>query len=84
MSVVPGRCLLKQRLKIAKLTQTQLSDRTGIKIQKLSDYAHNRRQMSLATCKTIALALDCHMDDLYSWLTVPIETDRRRRRYKKE
>lgn len=63
----PGRCLLKQRLKEIGRTQQWLSEITGITKSQISDYATNRRVMTLSTAKTIANAIGCNIDDLYEW-----------------
>ncbi|MGK5654586.1 helix-turn-helix transcriptional regulator [Brevibacillus formosus] len=68
MAVQIGRCLLKDRLKEAKLTQVELALRLGKSKQRISDYANNHVQMSLATCREIAQIVGCTIDDLYEWL----------------
>ncbi|NEU27070.1 helix-turn-helix transcriptional regulator [Paenibacillus polymyxa] len=61
----PGRCLLTQELKRIRRSQQWLSEETGIAKSQISEYANNKRQMSLATAMTIAAALGCYIDDLY-------------------
>lgn len=70
----PGRCLLAHRLKESGLTQVELSDRVGIKQPMLSHYATNRKLMSLTAAKRIADALNCSIEQLYTW-----EIEKRRR-----
>lgn len=79
MAFVPGRCLLRERLKEVGMTQKQLAERLNLSPQKINDYASGERRMSLGTAKTVADILDCHIDDLYDWIHVPLSTDRRRR-----
>lgn len=70
MGYVPGRCLLKQRLKEIRKTQQWLAETTGLTKAQISDYANNRKVMSLPTAKTIAAAIGCHIDDLYEFRKV--------------
>ncbi|TLS37775.1 helix-turn-helix domain-containing protein [Pseudalkalibacillus caeni] len=72
MAYKVGRCLLRKRLREVKMTQMELSLKTGIPLQQISDYVnHRRKSMSLNTAKTIATELSCNIDDLYEW--VPVE-----------
>lgn len=68
MTFKPGRCRLRQLLKEKKKTQQWLSERTKIDKYRISYYANNRGYMNLSTAKTIAVALNCHIDDLYNWI----------------
>ena len=68
MAYRPGRCLLRQLLKERGKNQQWLSEVTGIDKYRISYYANNRGLMHLATAKTIAVALDCSIDDLYLWV----------------
>jgi DNA-binding XRE family transcriptional regulator len=63
-----GRCLLQKRLNEIVMTQQQLSEKIHMPKQQISDYATNRKRMSLGTAKTIADALNCTIDDLYEWV----------------
>ncbi|WP_025682766.1 helix-turn-helix domain-containing protein [Paenibacillus maysiensis] len=65
MAIKPGRCLLKQRLREIRKDQQWLSEVTGIAKSQISEYANNRRLMSLTTAMNIAAAIRCHIDDLY-------------------
>lgn len=60
-----GRCLLALRLSDARMTQADLAIKTGLSSQQLSDYANNRRRMSLANAIAVAEALRCETRDLY-------------------
>jgi len=59
------QCLLNDILNRIGMTQVQLSDLTGLSKSQISDYANNRRRMSLKNAKLIAYATSCHIDDLY-------------------
>lgn len=49
------------------MTPTDLYEKTGISINQLSAYIHNKRLMSLPTAILIAWALDCHVEELYNF-----------------
>jgi plasmid maintenance system antidote protein VapI len=66
----PGRCLLTKRLREIRRSQQWLSEITGIPKSSVSEYATNRRTMSLATAMTIAAAIGCYIDDLYERIEV--------------
>lgn len=68
MGYVPGRCLLQRRLREIGKKQQWLSEVTGMTRSQISDYANNRKLMSLLSAKTIAAAIGCHIDDLYEFL----------------
>jgi transcriptional regulator with XRE-family HTH domain len=68
MAFKVGRCLLQKRLNQLGLTQQQLSDRINMPKQQVSDYATNRRRMSIETARTISSALKCKIEDLYEWV----------------
>ncbi|SDX04439.1 helix-turn-helix transcriptional regulator [Paenibacillus sp. PDC88] len=70
MAYKPGRCLLTVRLRELRKSQTWLAEQTGILKSQISDYANNRRTMSLATAMTIAAAIGCYIDDLYERIEV--------------
>ncbi|ULL14325.1 XRE family transcriptional regulator [Paenibacillus sp. H1-7] len=67
MAYRPDKCLLPSILKERRLSARELSFLTGISETAISDYSHNRRQMTLSTAKTIAEALEIPIDDLYTW-----------------
>lgn len=64
------KCLLRVCLKQAKMSMVQLSEKTGISISQLSDYASDRRGMSLNNAKTLSKALECRIEDLYTWVEI--------------
>jgi len=64
---IVGRCLLQKLLHKRGLTQSDLSEKTGISTSQISDYINHRRIMTLQTAKRIAYVLRCHIDDLYEW-----------------
>lgn len=66
----PGRCLLTKRLREIRRSQQWLSEITGIPKSSVSEYATNRRTMSLATAMTIAAVIGCYIDDLYERIEV--------------
>jgi transcriptional regulator with XRE-family HTH domain len=63
----PGKCLLRLRLKQAKMTQRQLAERVNLSPQMISHYIFNRKVMNLETAKAIADVLNCNIEDLYEW-----------------
>lgn len=68
ITVDVGHCLLKSILKQKKISQQELALATGINKQDISNYANDRRVMSLKTAKRISTALNCSMDVLYEWI----------------
>jgi transcriptional regulator with XRE-family HTH domain len=64
-----GVCQLPRLLQRKGWTQQQLSERIGISVSQLSDYATNRRTMSLKNATVIAGALGCAVEDLYYWVS---------------
>jgi transcriptional regulator with XRE-family HTH domain len=65
MTVRVGRCRLKTILKLKKMTQTELSKRSGLSVQRINDFANDRTMMSLTNAIRIAIALDVSVLDLY-------------------
>lgn len=63
----PSKCLLDNLLNSASDEYEKLSSVTGIPTEKLRAYGNNKRVMSLSTSKTICMALDINIDDLYEW-----------------
>lgn len=63
-----GRCLLHDLLTERHMTITELANNINMPKQQLSDYANDRFKMSILNAKRIAIALNCHIDDLYEWL----------------
>ena len=70
MVIKPGRCLLTKQLRQIKKNQQCLSNLTGMSKSQISDYANNRRLMSLTTAYTIAATIGCSTDDLYECIVV--------------
>lgn len=68
MTYYPGRCRLRQLLNERNKSQQWLSEVTGIDKYRISYYANNRGLMHLSTAKTIAVALNCSIEDLYTWV----------------
>ena len=62
-----GKCLLLKLLRCRGMTQADLSAITGIAASTISQYINNERIMELRNAKRIAIALNCHIDDLYEW-----------------
>lgn len=65
-----GDCLLADRLRKADLTQEKLSEITGIAPSSISEYVKGEHKMSLSTAYTIAHALNCNIEELYTWKSV--------------
>lgn len=69
MALKSAKCRIKQLLEQKCLTQTDLSILTGYSESRISDYITGTRPtMSIHTAKTIANALNVHIDDLYEWI----------------
>ncbi|WP_211222541.1 helix-turn-helix domain-containing protein [Paenibacillus daejeonensis] len=70
MRYLPDRCRLLEWYKESGISQREVSIITGISDSHLSDYAHNRRTMSLPTLMTVAMALKMENPiQLYTWKT---------------
>jgi putative transcriptional regulator len=65
-----GKCLLRDRLLEADLTQTQLAEKTYIPKSQISEYVNNKHVMSLESAKIISHALNCTIEELYEWKSV--------------
>lgn len=65
-----GRCLLRERLNDAKMTQQELALKLDITVQQVNKYVLNKQGMSIKVAKNIAEILNCHIDDLYEWIEV--------------
>lgn len=71
MRFKPGRCLLQQLYLSKKITQREVSLKTGYPESQLSDYANNRTTMGLGTAVTIARTMKLRTpEELYEWVTV--------------
>jgi transcriptional regulator with XRE-family HTH domain len=64
-----GKCQLSDRLKKADLTQTELAELTNIPKSQISEYVNNKHVMSLETARIISYVLNCHIEELYNWVT---------------
>jgi putative transcriptional regulator len=62
-----GKCLLLQILNRKHMTQTDLSDLTGISKTQISEYINNSRKMSLSNAFLIACVLRVHVEELYDY-----------------
>jgi transcriptional regulator with XRE-family HTH domain len=78
-----GKCLLRQRLQEAGMTQQQLAEKLHMPRSQISDYVHGRKTMSLLTAKSISHAIGCSVDSLYEWIEIPA-SNRKRSRSRKE
>ena len=62
-----GRCLLREKLLSADITQQQLADTLGVKVRQVNKYVLNKQKMSIEVAYNIASILNCRMEDLYVW-----------------
>lgn len=60
-----GKCLLLDLLHKRGWNQNMLCEMTGLKKSQVSEYANNRRTMSLKTAIVIAHVIGCHVEELY-------------------
>jgi transcriptional regulator with XRE-family HTH domain len=67
MLVRVGKCLLQDHLKKFGMTQQELANKLSLSRSQISDYANNRKIMSLKNAKSIAKVIGCTIDDLYEW-----------------
>lgn len=67
-----GKCLLRLRLRLidADMSQIELAEHLGVKIQQINKYVKNRQKMSIQTAKNVASILKCNIEDLYEWIEV--------------
>jgi transcriptional regulator with XRE-family HTH domain len=72
MPYEPGKCRLLSLLKKANMTQQELAERVGKTPQRINDYIHGRKMMSMATAYTISRELGVEMHQLYTWEHVPL------------
>jgi putative transcriptional regulator len=63
-----GQCLLLELLHKRGMTQIELSEKTGISPQQISEYITGKRKMSYLNAVKISMVLKCHADDLYKWI----------------
>jgi putative transcriptional regulator len=64
---VIGRCLLLELLDKYRMSQSELSEMTGISRSQINEYISNTRRMSLHNARIIAHVLRCNIEDLYEW-----------------
>jgi plasmid maintenance system antidote protein VapI len=62
-----GRCLLREHLNNARLTQSELAAILDITVQQVNKYVTGRQMMSYQTAKNISVVVRCRMEDLYEW-----------------
>lgn len=67
MTPPKGVCLLQKFLDDNNMTQSELSRRSGVPQRSISDYAADKRQMSVSAGKAIAAVFGCRIEDLYRW-----------------
>ena len=68
MDVSRGRCQINSLLKGIGMRPSELARRTGIKRQRIWDYANDIVKMSPETMYVVSRAIGCHSEDLYEWL----------------
>lgn len=68
MAYIVGRCLLREKLRKADMTQLELADRLQVKEQQINKYVNDRQGMHIQVAKNISAILNCSMDDLYEWI----------------
>ena len=68
MTLSVHRCLLKQLLLKADMTQVELAELLGVRPQQIQHYVKDHRVMSLAVAKNISVILRCEIEDLYEWI----------------
>ncbi|WP_040731073.1 helix-turn-helix domain-containing protein [Paenibacillus dendritiformis] len=66
--ITRGRCLLKERIKEANMTQAKLARHSGYSPQRISNWANNREPMPFEAAVLFAFILDCHAEDMYEWI----------------
>lgn len=65
-----GRCLLRELLHNADMSQVELAEIMNIKVQQISKYIRDERKMSLQTAFNISAILKCKVEDLYDLIEV--------------
>lgn len=63
-----GKCLLPQILRTRGMSQSELAEKVGLHKQTINAYVNNRQKMTFETAYNIALALNCDVTDLYTWV----------------
>jgi len=67
LAYVVERCLLRELLLRADMTQVELAEHLAITPQQIHHYVKGNRVMSLQVAKNISAILGCAIDDLYEW-----------------
>jgi putative transcriptional regulator len=67
IEIVIGKCLIPNLLKLRGMSQVDLAAITGISTTQINEYISGKRMMTLRNAKKIAYALNCSIDDLYTW-----------------
>lgn len=62
-----GKCLLLELLQKKGMTQSKLSEETGITESQISLYISEKRKMSYLSAVKISFVLKCHVEELYVW-----------------
>jgi plasmid maintenance system antidote protein VapI len=62
------RCLLLELLNKKDMTQTELAEIMGVKVQQINKYVLKKQKMSYEVAKNISVILNCQMDELYEWV----------------
>lgn len=71
MAYKVGRCLLREILINAGMTQQDLADKLGVTKQQINKYVNEPYTvMTLQVAKNIAAILNCHIEDIYEWVEV--------------
>lgn len=70
MNYTVHRCLLKELLHKADMTQVDLAGALGVKPQQIQHYVKDHRVMSLSVAKNISVILRCQIEDLYEWIEI--------------
>lgn len=65
-----GRCLLRDLLRDARMTQKELAMRLGVTSQQVSKHVRDIQRMSIQVAYNIASILNCKIEDLYEWIEV--------------
>lgn len=50
------------------MTQTELAEIMGVKVQQINKYVLKKQKMSYEVAKNISVILNCQMDELYEWV----------------
>lgn len=67
MAYKVGRCLLRELLRNADMTQLELAEKLNVTEQQINKYVNNRQGMSYEVARNISEILNCCMEDLYEW-----------------